>query len=91
MPPISNASKLIIGIIAGLFGVLAAMLSSEVDKDVLYWIRTRILHEKRGRPPKGKSPVIWFLLIFSVIVAVVGTAVVTAAPSPASLPPPHPY
>jgi len=86
MPPLSFAAKLVVGTIAGLFGILAAIMITYVDKRTIYWIRVNILHEKRGRPPTGgRSPLIWGLFIVSAVIAAGGTAIVAAASSPTEL------
>jgi hypothetical protein len=81
MLALSAEAKLILGIIAGFFGLLVPVLSSpDLAKRLLNWIRRKILG-KTASSDVARSPLRWVLLVISAIIFVVGGAIVAAAPT----------
>lgn len=83
MPPLSDNTRLIIGIIAAASGLVAAALTNDLGKNIGYFLRKFIPGEpKQGEKPRQRSPILWLLLIVSSLVFVVGGAIAAVAPEP---------
>jgi hypothetical protein len=81
MPAISAEAKLVIGTIAGFFGLLVPVLiSPDTAMRFMNWIRRKIFR-KAVSADSGRSPLRWVLLTIFATFFVVGGAIVAAAPT----------
>ncbi len=88
MSPISDSLRLVAGIIAGIFGILATIIATELSKNLGYWLRRMLPGEpKSGEKPRKRSPWLWALLYISIGIFVCFTAFAAAAPSPRDISP----
>lgn len=76
-----NNTKFFIWVLVGIASAISVFLSFYLEANIRYLI-ARLLNHARGRPPGSKPLFAWIIYIFSLLLFVIGTAVVSSAPEP---------
>lgn len=82
MPPISDELRILLWIIVGIAAVVFGIFTYILQPNLSSKIRRLIpFEERRGRKPKKRSNLVWFLFFLTGSISIVGAAIASTAPT----------